>query len=204
MNAVRRLAALVKRGILFEVALYRSTARLAARRPAVPAGATPYSYVGAVVVLLWAFVIGSAVELVALHLILPWEAVRLAADVLGIWGLIWMLGFAASMHVHPHLVTDTGLLVRNGHGPGLEVPWDDVVAVRSRERSLDSGRARQYADGVLSIVVGSRTNVELTLARPVETTVRGEKVAATELHLFADDPRALSREIRSRTGQSVK
>ena len=87
----------------FEVNLYKSLFRFVTRRPDVPEGATGVRYVGAISVLLWAFVIGSAVELVALHVILPWERVRLAADILGIWGLMWMLGFTASHYVYPHL-----------------------------------------------------------------------------------------------------
>ena len=112
----------------FEVALYRSLVRWATRRPAVPAGATAVPYVGAVSLLLWVFTIGSAVELVALHLILPWEHVRLVADIVGIWGLVWMLGYTASHYVYPHLLDATGLRLRSGHHLAVDVPWDAVGA----------------------------------------------------------------------------
>ncbi len=44
-----------------------------------------------------AFIFVSVLELVVVHLLLPWETVRLIADVLSIWGLVWMVGFLASM-----------------------------------------------------------------------------------------------------------
>ncbi len=152
----------------FEVNLYKSLFRFVTRRPDVPAGATGVRYVGAISVLLWAFVIGSAVELVALHVILPWETVRLAADILGIWGLMWMLGFTASHYVYPHLLGADGLRLRSGHHVAVDVPWDAVAGASTRERSVDGNRSLIHQDGVLLVPMGSRTNVEVRLARPLE------------------------------------
>ena len=131
----------------FEINLYRSLFRLLARRPAVPAGATPVPYVGAVSLLLWAFVVGSAVELVALHLVLPWESVRLVADIVGLWGLLWMLGLTASHYVYPHVLDDTAMVLRAGHTDIVVVPWAAVERLSTRERSVDSSRSPQLDAG---------------------------------------------------------
>lgn len=190
----------------FEVALYRSLVRWATRRPAVPAGATAVPYVGAVSLLLWVFTIGSAVELVALHLILPWEHVRLVADIIGIWGLVWMLGYTASHYVYPHLLDATGLRLRSGHHLAVDVPWDAVAQASSRERSTEESRTLQFDDGVLSVVTGSRTNVELRLTQPLEVPVGGTPRSVTEVRFFADDPRdvvlRVNREVSARSGGS--
>ena len=172
-------------------------------------GATPHPYVGAVSVLLWAFIGGSTVELVALHLILPWETVRLVADVLGVWGLVWMIGLAGSYRVFPHLVTDEGVRVRNGHTTDLLVPWDAIASVRTREHSAPSSRAVQLdpATRTLSVVVAGRTNVELVLGRPFTVPVKGVEEEVLEVRLFADEHRDLLREVRARldsAGQPVK
>ena len=100
---------LVKFVVLFEITLYRSLRRGLVRRPHVPDGSTAAPYVGALSLLLWTFVIVSAIETVALHLVLPWESVRLVADIIGVWGLLWMLGFTASNHVYPAAVGPAGL-----------------------------------------------------------------------------------------------
>jgi hypothetical protein len=83
---------LVRRAVAFEVNLYRSLFRWVTRRPDVPPGAAVFPYVGAIATLLWAFVIVSAIELVAVHLLLPWATIRLVAELLGLSGLVWMLG----------------------------------------------------------------------------------------------------------------
>jgi hypothetical protein len=186
----------------FEVNLYKSLFRFLTRRPDVPEGATAVSYVGAISVLLWAFVIGSAAELVALHVILPWETVRLAADILGIWGLMWMLGFTASHYVYPHVISTAGLRLRSGHHVAVDVPWEAVAGAGTRERSVDGNRSLIHQDGVLLVPMGSRTNVEVRLARPLEVVVRGETVEVAEVRFFADEPRPawrrITRELESR------
>ena len=103
-RSMRTVASLARRAVAFELAMYRSLFRWVTRRPDVAAGRRRFSYVGAVAVLLWAFIVVSAVELVVVHVLLPWDTVRLVADVLGVWGLVWMLGLAASYSVHPHVV----------------------------------------------------------------------------------------------------
>ena len=192
--------ALVRRAVAFELSLYRSLLRWVTRRPDVPPGGVGFSYVGAVAVLLWAFIVVSAIELVVLHVLLPWEGVRLAADVLGIWGLIWMLGLAASYYVHPHVVGGSGLRVRLGNRTDLTVPWDVVASIGVRERSRDTSKAVQLDRGergvVLNLVMGSRTDVDVRLSRPHVVPLRGVDEAVTEIRLYADDARGLVRQAR--------
>lgn len=183
--------------VVWEWAMYKSLFRWMLRRYDVPAGATSYAYVDVVNVLLWAFIGGSAVELVALHLALPWEGVRLAADVLGIWGLVWMLGLAGSYRVFPHLLENERLTVRLGHNHAFTVPLAQVLTARVKERGLEASRAVQLDDGVLSVVLVSRTNVDVVLAEPVTFVVRGRPQQVRELRFFADDAKALVRDLRA-------
>ena len=132
---MRNVVALGRKLVMFELSLYRSLYRWVTRRPDVPADAGAFAYVGAVSVLLWAFIIVSAVETVVFHLILPWEVVRLVVDILSIWGLLWMLGMKGTLTVRPHLLDAEGIRVRHGMGAELTIPWDAVGAVRGRRRS---------------------------------------------------------------------
>ena len=133
--------ALARRAVAFELAQYSSLFRWISRRPDVPSDAVAFAYIGAVAMLLWAFIAVSAIELVVLHLLLPWETVRVIADVLSLGGLVWMLGFMASFKVHPHLVGDSGLRVRHGAATDITVPWDAIATIGMRERSRDKSRA---------------------------------------------------------------
>ena len=190
---MRRVVALVRFLLVTEWRMYVGAARLLARRPDVPAGATPVPYAGAVAAVLWAITAVSAVELVALHLILPWHTVRLVADILGIWGVIWCLGLTGCHYVYPHLVTDAALRVRSTRRhETVTVPWDAVAGVRMRERGIDDGSELQVADGALLVGAGKRTNVELSLSRPLSVTVRGVTHEVHEVRVFADDARALA------------
>ena len=140
---MRSVLSLARRGVAFELALYRSLLRWVSRRPDVEPGGVGFGYVGAVALLLWVFIGVSAVELVVVHVLLPWDTVRLVADVVGIWGLVWMLGLAASYSVYPHVVADSGLRVRQGHGIDLTVPWDAIATIGVRERSRDTSKSIQ-------------------------------------------------------------
>jgi hypothetical protein len=200
---------LARRALRYELSMYRSLFRWVTRRPAVPAGAVPYGYVGVVAAVLWAFVGVSAVELVALHLLIPWETVRLVADVLGVWGLVWMLGLTAGLTIHPHLLTEEGLRVRNGAGTDVAVPWEAIAGVGVRERAREGSRAVQLdetdAGTVLNVVVGSRVNLHLTLRHPLVVQLPKGPATVTEVRLCADDARGLARQVRERlsTGEGA-
>ena len=192
--------ALVRRVVTFELGLYRSLFGWVTRRPDVPSDAVAFGYIGAVAALLWAFIFGSATELVVLHLLLPWETVRIVVDVLGIWGLAWMLGMMASFRVHPHLVSNSGLRIRHGATTDMAVRWDDIATIRVRERSRDKSQAVQLdkAEGsaVLNVVIASRTNVDVTLRRPLVVPLRTGEESVTEFRFYVDDARELVRRVR--------
>lgn len=197
----RRARRLVVEGLRLELRMYVGLVRLLARRHDVPDDTEPHRYVGAVAVLLWAISAVSAVELVVLHLVIPWEWLRITADVVGIWGLVWCLGMTGCHHVYPHLVGPDGLAVRAARRtPQVVVPHDRIATVSLRERTHEGSRAVRLDDTggtgdprALSVVVGGRTNVDVRLSSPLRTTVRGVVVEVDEVRLLADDPRALRR-----------
>jgi hypothetical protein len=51
---------------------------------------------------------------------------------------------------------------------------------------------------VLSVVIASRTNVDLRLAQPMTVPLHSGEVTVDTIRLFADDPRALVGRLRSR------
>lgn len=198
---MRRVWELVVLVVRLEVRMYVGLLRLVARRSDVPVGAEPVRYVGAVAAVLWGITIVSAVELVVLHLIIPWHGVRIAADVLGIWGVVWCLGMTGCHYVYPHLLDDAGLRIRPARrDPAVEIPWDRVAAATVSEKGRESSRALQVEGGVLHVVVGSRTNVTLRLVEPITVEVGGASYDVGEVRFFADDPRAVVARVRARVG----
>ncbi|SKB09200.1 hypothetical protein [Aeromicrobium choanae] len=198
----RRLLDLAREALLLELALYRSLARWIARRPDVPAGATPIGYAQLVGPMLWLWIFGSATETVAVELVLrhvdaAWaDAIRLPLLVLGIWGVLWMLGLLASYRVRPHLLHDDRLRLRCGARTWVDVPLAAVAACRLVEHDLPGTiRSVHHEDGLLLLGVSGRTNLELELTGV--TTLRSSKgeLVASRVGLWVDAPRDVAREI---------
>jgi hypothetical protein len=128
---------LVRRVLAYEVGMWRNLYRWVFRRPVTfEPDAVALGYAGMLTPFLIAFIAVSAVEIPVLHLLLPWETARLVADILGVYGLLWMVGLFAANRAHPHIVGRFGLRIRNGHAVDLLLAWDDVASMRTRGRDL--------------------------------------------------------------------
>lgn len=199
---MRRAGAIAGRLLLAEFRSYRALAAWVLRRPDVPPGAIGFRYVGAVLPVLWGFIVVSSLEVVIVHVVVPWPAVRLVLDVLGVWGVVWMLGLTAALTVKPHLLDDAGMRIRNGVMTDVTVPWDAVAALAVRRRARERSRAIQLdRDGqstVLNVVVGSQTTVDVTLREPLEVALPSGPETVTAIRLHADDPQGLVRAARAR------
>jgi hypothetical protein len=177
--------------------MWRSLYRWILRRPpALDTGAEAFTYAAAVTPIIWAFIALSAIELAAVHLILPWETARLIADGLGAYGLFWMVGLLASLRVHPHIVGDSGLRIRHGTSVDITIPWDAIATIRTRTRSLPNSRTVQLdrtgSGLILHIGVSGQTNIDVALRQPLTVPVpRGSSEPVMQLRFYVDDPSAL-------------
>ncbi len=191
----------VGRLLHLERTVWVSLRRWAGRSPAVPPGGQPFSYVGIVAPTLWTWIAVSAVEIPAIHFLVPWQAVRIALLVVGFWGLVWMVGYAASLYVHPHVVTADVVHVRSSAALDVAVPWDAVESVIGETRSTTSSRSVQLeptADGTdLVVPVSNQTNIRLALREPrVVLTPRGG-FEVTGVRLWVDASAEFLRSARS-------
>lgn len=191
---------LVLKVIRFELNLWRSLYLWARRRVRGQGpGDQPIPYAAAISTMMWAFTVVNCVEIVALHIIIPWETVRLLADLAGIYTLLWIIGLLAAMKVHPHLVTASGLRVRYAASIDFTLPWEAIARAGTRIRSVEGIRTMRFDGDAVSIAISSQTNVDLALHEPV--MVQGRPV--TEVRLFADDPKALLTAIDSARAAAV-
>lgn len=191
----------VQRAIALEAAGWRSTGRWLARRPVVPDGAEGHRYDGPIRVLLWAFLIVSAVELVAVDVLTrPWPWIRIPMLVLGVWGVLFMLGMILSYTTRPHAVGPAGIRVRSGGEADLDLPWAVVAGVSRRHRHV--GKAPEWGlsgEGeaqVLHHVVQESTDVEVALEGPTTLLLPNGEVTVARVHLSVDDPVAFLESVR--------
>ncbi|MEQ7125882.1 hypothetical protein ABN034_15320 [Actinopolymorpha sp. B11F2] len=209
MNVTGPPVALARHAIQFELGVWRSLYFLVRRRdPGAGPGAERFSYVKAVELLFWVFIIVSAIEIPIAHMLVPWEPVKIALLAVGFWGLMWMVGMLAAYKVHPHLVEPAGLRLRNGFTLDIAIPWEAISAVSVRERSRERSRAVQLdetdAGTTLNVVAASRTNIDLVLQRPFTVTLPHGVQTVTAVRFFADEPRTLVKRMRTNLADQVQ
>lgn len=205
MSVVRRVRGLVKHAFLFELAIYVAVWRWIARRPAVPEGATPIPYGRIAAPVIWLFIWGSAIEVVAVDLVVHhygWTAVRIPLLILGTWSVLWMLGLLASMRSRPHVLTPTELRLRAGLRGEVVVPTAAITGVTTQEADLSSSmRSYQVTDDTLLVGVSGRTNVQLTLVRPTSLDTPRGRVLVERVGLWVDEPRPVAALLRGSVGR---
>lgn len=200
MNGVQRAAAFLWSALILELALYGQLVRWIVRRPDVPAGATPVPYSRLATPVVWLFIFGSTVEVVAFDLVLSrWLTfLRLPFLVLGVWGVVWMLGLMASYRMRPHLLTDDHLHVRNMARTDIVVPLDAVTEVRVADVDESGIRSVKVVDDTLLVLVSGRTNLQLTLVEGTTITTPHGVLTPATVGLWVDEPREVAELIRRR------
>lgn len=204
IDLVRRLPGLVGHALVVEVAMYRNLFRWVLRRPAVPVGAEPVGYAQAVTPVMWLWIFASAAELPLVHVLVPWEGVRIAALVLGVWGLVWMLGALAGLRIYPHLLTADALRVRNGALTELVIPWEAVAAARKVDLDLPSSvwtlQPEETPGGThLRVGVSGRANVTVELREPLLVRpTRSRELTVVRVSFWVDEPREVVRALQAR------
>jgi hypothetical protein len=199
MSAVdrRSVFSLVRRALMFELRLYRSLFRWVTRRPVVPSpDVEAFGYAQAVAPIMWVWIFASGIEILVLHLLIPWPTVRIIALVISAWGLLWMLGFLASLNVYPHLLGDAALRIRHGASVDIAIPWDSIATIAVQRRDLPSSiRTLQLRETKgsteLQVGVSGQVNVHAVLRHPLTVTTPKGSQRITELSFWVDDPRAL-------------
>jgi hypothetical protein len=200
---LRRLPGLLWHAVVLEVAMDRNLLRWVVRRPSVGAGDEPVGYARLVTPVMWLWIGASAAEIPVAHVLLPWHTVRVVLVVLGVWGLVWMLGLLAGLHVYPHLLTPTSLRIRDGAFVDVEVPWSAVGSVTTREEELPSTmrslQPLETPNGTdLRVGVSGRVNVQVRLRAPLALATRKGALTVSQVSFWADEPRAVATRIRAR------
>jgi hypothetical protein len=195
------IADLARKAIALEINIWRSLYRwITRRRPGLEDGGEAFGYASAVTPILWAFIILSAIEIPVFHLLVPWPTVRLIGLIIGAYGLVWMIGLLASMQVNRHIVGPTGVKVRSGLSLDFGIPRQAIAEVRTRTRSLPSGKTIQYDEkdpGIAHITMSSQTNVDIVLREPTVLAIpKSDGRPLTEVRIFADDPAAMVKYLR--------
>lgn len=194
MSTVRQVGALVRHAVVFEINIYKSLLRWVLRRPSVPPGSAPVGYARMVTPVLALWIFGSAVEVPVVHVLVPWHGVRITLLVLGVWSLMWMVGFLAGLRSYPHLLQPDTLRIRNGPVHDIAIPFAEIARVTVGEKSLPSSmwvlQPEPTDDGIhLNVTVSGQVNVHVVLRRPLPVATRKGRMTITAVSFWADEPR---------------
>ena len=211
MEHVRRVRRLAWAALKLEVTLYLALGRWIARRRDVPPGSVPIGYSQLVAPMLMLWIFGSAVEVVALDVLLSrwWTPLRIPLLVVGVWGLVWMLGMLAAYRVRPHLLGEHVLQVRDGIHARVDVPLEAIAGVRTVDHELPGLLKSVHVEGEepdanLLIGVGSRTNLELVLTGPTVLETPHGPTTVTRVGLWVDEPREVAEVLRRRRSAPLR
>lgn len=176
----------------FERGIYVNIVRWARRRPDLGApGSLPVPYVEIVRTTFWLWIGASALEMVAVHFIVPWPWVRWTLLVVSLWGLVWMIGFLAGLIVHPHLIEPDRVRVRNGHTIDAVIPINSIDLARTYVTSRPSSKTITIDDDDpthLYIAVSGQVNIHLTLTHPIHVDLPRGRYTVFILSFWADTP----------------
>ena len=154
-------------------------------------------------------IVTSPVELLVVHLLAsafsPWGWVKWALLALGLYAILWLLGFYASLVTLPHSLQEDGLRLRYGAFADGFIPYREIASVeRASRKAPTSGDGLQtsHQGDEIYISISGKTDLTLLLHTPhtVEGLFRTAGPAAT-IHLAADEPKRLATELRGRIGE---
>jgi hypothetical protein len=204
-DRLRSWARLAWWAVRLEVSLYGALVRWVVRRPAVPPGTTPVGYGQLVAPMMGLWIFASALEVPLVHVVTPWEGLRIFLLVVSVWGLAWMVGMYAAIRTHPHLLDEEGMLVRYATTARVRLPWSAVAGLHVDERELPSTirnlqRIGDHSACELHVAVSGRTNVTAELHGPTVLRTSSGEETVVSVSFWVDAPRAFVTQARERLG----
>lgn len=202
----------VARAILRELDLVTAVVRWAMRRPeGIPEGAASQPdddrngepayrlipYGRDQVALVWLFIGITAVEIAVVEFLVPWPALRLVLLLVGVYGMLIMAGFIAVNRTRPHVLTPEDIRLRCGSLADLHIPLDGVSSVSRDLRGAGYGPV--ITGDVLTLGVGGRTQVTITLTAPTDVHAGKATGIVRAVRIAADDPRTAVALLRAAT-----
>ncbi len=190
-NRLRPAAVLT--AVRWEWRVWTGLVRGLLRRPDIPPGASAFTHHRALAPVRWTLAGMLVVEVAVVHLLVPAGVARTVLLVLGLYGLVWLIGYLlGSGPVRPHLFDGDRVVLRSGLTTDVTVPIEAVRQIRAVRHNRAGTATVQVHDGVLSLVDNGGTSVEIELCTPLTVTLpRRWVVEVNAVRAWVDEPQAL-------------
>lgn len=183
-----------------ELRAFGSLGLAVTRKRKIPQGAKPFGYTKGAMTFPAVMIVVSLIELVVVHMLVPWEWLRIVLLVLTIWGVLFILGYFATRVVHPHFVTDEALHLRWGYPTVLSTPLTNIASVTPH---VNHAHTYPKVEGERLILTQSQsTNVLIRFSEPVAAAApvsRKDRPAdfhAREVQLYIENPEEFLQALR--------
>lgn len=188
------------RPMVTELRAFWSLWLVVAGKRRVPPGAMPFGYTKGTMTFPAVMIALSLVELLIVHVLVPWQWLQIVLLILTVWGVSFLLGFFATRVAHPHFVTADALHLRWGHQTVLATPLTNIVSAAPH---ATHEHTQPHAEGEQLILTQFQsTNVLIRFAEPVAAVAPvSKKLLAVDFHtsevqLYVDDPDAFLQALR--------
>ncbi|MFD4402270.1 hypothetical protein ACFWPH_05840 [Nocardia sp. NPDC058499] len=155
----------------------------------------PLTAARGVLALPMAFLAATLIEVVVLHLVIPWAWLGITLAVVSVWSLVFLFAVVVADIVYPHYVTGREVVLRRSGRVIARVPLDRIAAVAECRRFNHTATA--FDDGRLFLAGPDGTTTDLTLRDPVavhiDSLLPSGRITArtTRICLSLDDPASL-------------
>lgn len=183
--------AAVARYVRQDLMLVRAIWMLLAWRRDVRDGEHPIAYSGPLVVLLSCIAVLDGLAAFVLHLLLP-DGIRTVALVLGILGLVWLLGFVASLVCYPHVVGEDRIRLRFSAFHDVIVPLSALDSAHAVDGTPESTSSAARVDDQLVMAVAGQANLAVTTQPDAALTTLHPRLRGnmpSRVRFYADDRR---------------
>ncbi|SEK21823.1 hypothetical protein [Rhodococcus maanshanensis] len=160
--------------------------------------AAGFGYTKGTFVLPFAFMVAGLIEAVAIHLLVPWQWLRVTLLIATVVSLAMVVGWLAGRVVHPHLITEDELVLRSGSAVLATVDLAVIGAARLVRRFDRTDE--ELRDGRLYLPGPDGTVLDIDFRGGIPITFRrGEPTEITGVSLHVDDPQAMLARLRALT-----
>ncbi len=83
--------------------------------------------------------VSTSAEILPFHFLLPWQWLKTLTLILAVYGLLWIVGYAASMSRFPHHVSERALSGRFGALDDAIIPWKVISSVEVHRKKFAAG-----------------------------------------------------------------
>lgn len=157
----------------------------------VPPGAVPFSYGREQLPLFATIASVSVIEIVPIHLLVPWPWLRVVLLVASLYGAVWIIGFYQGLRRRPHYVTDDDLMLRCGPSGIVTVPLAEIASGQRKAAHWSSSGVQFPDEHDVAVSYSGETNVRLELRSGARVTADGVTRPAGAVHFMVDGPVAL-------------